>query len=124
MAGDLVVSPIPYFYDGYPVEWIQTLQNLAALDADIIVPGHGPIMHDKTYIYLERDLIKSAVDQMNEKLRQTAPALFQNLDDVKGAVDLTSYRQRFAGDNKDLGAAFDNETSHLVKLVFEEASLR
>ena len=124
IAGDLVVSPIPYFYDGYPVEWIQTLQNLAALDAGVIVPGHGPIMHDKTYIYLERDLIRSAVDQMNERLRQTAPALFQNLDDVKGAVDLTSYRQRFVGDKKDLGAAFDDETSHLIKLVFEEASLR
>jgi cyclase len=124
ITGDLVVYPIPYFYDGYPVEWIQTLQNLAALDADTIVPGHGPIMHDKTHIYLIRDLIKSAVDQMNEKLQQTAPALFQNLDDVKSAVDLTSFRQRFAGDNKDLGAAFDDETSHLVKLVFEEVSLR
>jgi len=124
ITGDLVVEPIPYFYDGYPVEWVQTLQDLAALDADSIVPGHGPIMHDKTYIYLERDLIKSAVDQMNEKLRQAGPALSQNLDDVKGAVDLTPYRPRFAGDNKDLGAIFDDETSHLLKLVFEESSLR
>ena len=47
VAGDLVVHPIPYIYDGYPTEWIQTLQNLAQLDADSIVPGHGPILHDK-----------------------------------------------------------------------------
>jgi glyoxylase-like metal-dependent hydrolase (beta-lactamase superfamily II) len=124
ITGDLVVYPIPYFYDGYPVEWIQTLQNLAELDAGTIVPGHGPILHEKTHIYLIRDLLKSAVDQMNEKLRQTAPAFFQNLDDVKDAVDLTSFRQRFSGDDKDLGAEFDDEASHLVKLVFEEASLR
>jgi cyclase len=124
ITGDLVVQPIPYFYDGYPVEWIQTLENLAAIDADTIVPGHGPIMHDKTYIHLLRDLIKSAVDQMNEKLRQTGPALSQTFDDVKGSVDLTSFRPRFAGDNKDLNAAFDDETSRLVKLIFEEASLR
>jgi glyoxylase-like metal-dependent hydrolase (beta-lactamase superfamily II) len=124
ITGDLVVDPIPYFYDGYPVEWIQTLENLAALDAATIVPGHGTIMHDKTRVYLIRDLIKSAVDQMNEKLRQTGPAMFQSLDDVKAAVDLTSFRQRFAGDNKDLGEAFDEEASHLVKLVFEEAGLR
>jgi glyoxylase-like metal-dependent hydrolase (beta-lactamase superfamily II) len=44
VTGDLVVHPIPYFYDGYPVEWIQTLENLAALDAGTIVPGHGPVM--------------------------------------------------------------------------------
>jgi cyclase len=124
VAGDLVVYPIPYIYDGYPVEWIQTLENLAHLDADTIVPGHGPVMHDKAYIYLLRDLMKSAVDQMNEKLRQTSPAMNQTLDDVKGGVDLTPFRQRFAGDDKDLGDSFDNAASHLVKLVFLEASLR
>src|SRR5215471_9178602 len=59
VAGDLVVWPLPYVYDGYPSEWIQTLQNLAQLDADTIIPGHGPIFHDKTYVYLVRDLLKS-----------------------------------------------------------------
>jgi cyclase len=124
ITGDLVVYPIPYFYDGYPVEWIQTLQNLAALDAQMIVPGHGPVMYDKTHIYLVRDLIRSAVDQMNQQLRQTGPALSQTLDDVKGGVDLSAFRQRFAGVDSELGAAFDHETSRLVRLVFEEASLR
>jgi cyclase len=124
IAGDLLVYPIPYFYDGYPVEWIQTLQNLAALDADTIVPGHGPVMHDKTHIYLIRDLLKSAVDQMNAQLRRTGPALSQTLDSVKGTVDLSPFRPRFAGDDAELGQAFDDEASHLVKLVFDEASLR
>src|SRR5215469_15286039 len=124
ITGDLVVSPIPYFYDGYPVEWVQTLESLAALSADTIIPGHGPIMHDKTHIYLVRDLIKSAVDQVNEKLRHSGPAMFQTLDDVKSAVDLTSFRRRFAGNDKYLGAVFDDEASRLVKLVFEEDSLQ
>ncbi|MGC2109233.1 MAG: MBL fold metallo-hydrolase [Candidatus Korobacteraceae bacterium] len=124
IAGDLVVYPIPYIYDGYPTEWIQTLQNLSQLDADTIVPGHGPIMHDKTYIFLVRDLLQSAVDQMNARLRQGGPAMFQSLDQVKGAVDLTPFQQRFAGSDKDLTAAFDDMTTNLVKVVFEEASLR
>jgi cyclase len=94
VAGDLVVNPIPYTYDGYPVEWIQTLENLTHLDADTVVPGHGPVMHGKVYIYLLRGRMKSAVDQMNEKLRQTSPAMNQTLDDVKGGVDLTPFRQR------------------------------
>ena len=50
--------------------------------------------------------------------------MFHTLDDVKGSVDLTSFRQRFAGDDKDLGAAFDDVSSQLVKLVFQEASSR
>jgi len=28
IVGDLVVYPIPYIYDGYPTEWVQTMQNL------------------------------------------------------------------------------------------------
>jgi cyclase len=124
VAGDLVVYPIPYIYDGYPSEWIQTLQNLAQLDADTIVPGHGPVMHDKTYLYLMRDFMNSAVDQMNEKLRQTRPAMFQTVDEVKGAIDLTPFRQRFAGTDKNLGDEFDDAATNLIKVVFEEASLR
>lgn len=124
VAGDLVDFPLPNVYDGYPSEWIHTLELLAQLDATTIVPGHGPILHDKTYIYLLRDLMQSAVDQVNEKLRQTAPAMFQTVNDVKGSVDLSAFRQRFARDDKELAAAFDNVAARLVKLVFDEARLR
>ncbi len=124
IAGDLVDYPLPNVYDGYPSEWIQTLQNLAQLDANAIVPGHGPVLHDKTYVYLLRDLMQSAVDQVNEKLRQTAPAMFQTVENVKGSVDLTAFRQRFAGNDAELGAAFEQVSARLVKLVFDEARLR
>jgi len=124
IAGDLVAYPLPNVLDGYPSEWIHTLQALAQLDAVTIVPGHGAVLHDKDYVYLLRDFMQSAVDQMNEKLRQTAPAMFQTLDDVKGGVDLTPFRKRFAGDDPDLAAAFDQVSSMLVKLVFAEARLR
>jgi glyoxylase-like metal-dependent hydrolase (beta-lactamase superfamily II) len=124
IAGDLVVTPIPYIYDGYPSEWIQTLQNLSQLDADTIVPGHGTVMHDKTYIFLFRDLMKSAEDQMNAKLRQRGPAMSQSLDDIATAIDLSSFRQRFAGNDKDLAADFDNMTTNLIKVMFNEARLR
>ena len=124
ITGDLVVYPVPYIYDGYPVEWIQTMENLAALDSDTIVPGHGTILHDKSYILLIRDLLKSAVDQMNAKLQLTGPAMFQTFEGVKSGVDLTPFRQRFAGSDKDRGAAFDDMTTNLTKVVFEQATLR
>jgi cyclase len=124
VTGDLVVYPIPYIYDGYPSDWIQTLQKLSQFDADAIVPGHGPILHDKSHILLIRDLLTSAVDQMNARLTQTRPAMFQSLDDVKGVVDLAAFRPRFTGTDRDLAAEFDDMTTHLVKVVFQEASLR
>ncbi len=124
IVGDLVVYPIPYIYDGYPTEWAQTLQDLSQLPADAVVPGHGPVLHDMTYVLLIRDLLKSAVAQVDAKLVQLGPAMFHTVDEVRPAVDLSTFQTRFAGTDKDQIAAFNEMTAQLVKVVFEEASLR
>jgi cyclase len=124
VTGDLVGAPIPMANDGYPSEWIQTLQNLGQLDADKIVPGHGPVLYDKTQILLFRDLLKSAEEQMNARLVQLGPAMSRKLDDVKGSIDLKPFRERFIGKNADLEEDWDEFTNGLIKTMFEEASLR
>ena len=124
VVGDLVGYPIPMANDGYPSEWIQTLQNLSQLDADKIVPGHGPVLHDKTQVLLFHDLLKSAVDQMNAKLTQLGPAMSRTLDDVKGSIDLSSFRSRFIGSDDSLADDWEDFTNGLIKTMFEEASLR
>jgi len=124
MTGDLVSYPIPATNDGYPAEWIETLQNLGRLDAGTIVPGHGPVMHDKTYLFLVRDLLQSTVEQLNAQLKRTGPAMFHTLDEVQSAVDLSSFRERFAGSDQDKAADFDYMASKLVKIAFQEASSR
>ena len=124
VVGDLLGSPIPMANDGYPSEWIHTLDNLNQLDAGIVVTGHGPVLHDKSRILLYRDLLQSAVDQLNAKLIQTGPAMSRTLDEVKSSVDLSPFRQRFIGDNQDLASDWDEFTTRLVKTLFEEASLQ
>lgn len=124
VAGDLLVHPIPYTYDGYPAEWGHTLRNMAQLDAEIIVPGHGPVLHSKDYLYLVTDLLESAVEQVRARIRQIGHPGFHSLDEVKGSVDLTPFRAKFAGNDKDLQEEFDDMTEHLVKIVFNEAALR
>jgi cyclase len=123
-AGDLLVRPIPYTYNGYPSEWVQTLHKMAELDVTTIVPGHGSIMHDKTYLNLVADLLQSAVDQMHARIRQIGNLGGHTLDEVKGFVDVTPFRQRFAGDNKDLQSQFDEMAAELVKATFNEAAQR
>jgi len=124
VAGDLLVHPIPYTYDGYPAEWVQTLHKMVELDATTIVPGHGPILHDKAYLYLMADLMQSAVDQVRARIRQIGFPGSHTLDEVKGSVDLTPFRVRFAGDDKDLQSQFDDMTNQLVKITFSEAAQR
>lgn len=56
----------------------------------IIVPGHGPVMRDTTYLTQMADLFASVTKQVKE-----APG--STLDEVRQGVDLTSWRDRFAG---------------------------
>jgi glyoxylase-like metal-dependent hydrolase (beta-lactamase superfamily II) len=124
VAGDLLVKPIPYTDDGYPSEWVRTLHKMGDLDATTIVPGHGPILHDKTYLYLVADLMQSAVDQVRARIRQLGFPGSHTLDEIKGSVDLTPFRAEFAGDDKDLQEQFDDMAKHLVKITFSEAAQR
>jgi cyclase len=124
VAGDLLVKPLPYPYDGYPSEWVQTLHRMAELDATTIVPGHGPIMHDKAYLNLVADLMQSSLDQVRARIRQLGFPGAHTLDEVKGSVDLTSFRAKFAGDDKGLQAQFDDMVASLVKITFSEAAQR
>jgi cyclase len=124
VAGDLLVHPVPYTYDGYPTEWVRTLHKMGELDATTIVPGHGPILHDKSYLYLVADLMQSAVEQVQARIRQIGFPGGHTLDEVKGSVDLTPFREKLAGSDKDLQAQFDDMASHLVKITFSEAAQR
>ena len=124
IVGDLVGYPIPMANDGYPSEWIQTLQNLGQLDAQQVVPGHGPVLHDKTQIVLFRDLLISATNQMNAKLTQLGPAMGRSLDDVKSSIDLSSFQPQFTRGDASLAPEWDSFTNGLIKTMFEEASLR
>jgi glyoxylase-like metal-dependent hydrolase (beta-lactamase superfamily II) len=124
VAGDLLVHPIPYTYDGYPSEWVRTLHKMGQLDATTIVPGHGPILHDKAYLHLVADLMQSVVDQVRARIRQLGFPGGYTVEQIKGSVDLKTFRQQFAGDDKDLQAQFEDMADHLVKITFSEAAQR
>ena len=85
IAGDILVSPIPFAVGGsYPKDWIATLQALDALDVNTIVPGHGDIERDKTYLrqnlklfqHVAADVQKSHAD--GRSLQETQTALGNN----------------------------------------------
>jgi cyclase len=94
ITGDLLVAPVPFAFNSYPSEWIRTLKMLAAMDTEIIVPGHGPVQRDKEYLLAVTTLLESVVAQM-----RAATSRGLRGDDAKKAIDLEELRRRFvAGD--------------------------
>jgi glyoxylase-like metal-dependent hydrolase (beta-lactamase superfamily II) len=85
----------------YVGEWIGTLEKLRDIPADVIVPGHGPIMRDKSKLTLLHDLLASIKRQSD-----TAVAKGAAVEEGRQNVDLEPYRNAFAGDDPLLNALF------------------
>src|SRR5262245_14579533 len=121
-TGDLVVRPVPYAFDGYPSEWIRTLEGLAALDADVIVPGHGELMRDKAYLTQIIAVMKSAVEQVDAQLRRNSEV---SLADVTKSVDLKPFRTAMVGEDARGAGFFDYSMgTKFVELAYHELKQR
>jgi glyoxylase-like metal-dependent hydrolase (beta-lactamase superfamily II) len=58
-TGDLVVAPVPYATNVYAQEWVKTLDRLMDLPVTTVLPGHGPVMRDWSYVAR----VKSTIEQ-------------------------------------------------------------
>ena len=66
VTGDLVHGLEPLLLEAYPDEWPATLDRVAELDFDIVIPGHGPVEHGRTTLTLFRDYLT----ELNQFVRQ------------------------------------------------------
>jgi len=58
ITGDLLVDPISFALSCYPTGWLRTLEKMDALDASVIVPGHGAALHDKALLHATMDVFR------------------------------------------------------------------
>lgn len=94
-TGDLVVAPIPYGFDSYGASWELVLDKLIALNARIIIPGHGLPMHDDSYLRRLRGMLSD--------LRARMAVIGPKEDLAQAKKDLApvflTYQKRYAGDD-------------------------
>jgi glyoxylase-like metal-dependent hydrolase (beta-lactamase superfamily II) len=116
ITGDVVSYPIPYITPP-PSRHARTLRSLAQLDADVIIPGHGPAFRDKAFLNLEADLLEAVTRGVQEALQKG----MRTLADVQKGVTAEEFRDRFTHGDADLDARFRDRVSTLVKLAIREA---
>jgi cyclase len=85
----------PNMAGGYGVSWIRVLDAVKALDADIFIPGHGPIPDDpkQTRAALERarQILVEARDGIQNQIARGATE-----DQAVAAVPLQQYEKLYA----------------------------
>lgn len=96
VTGDLVVWPVPLVGDpqSHIGAWAATLEKLRALNLSIIVPGHGPVMHDDAYVKLLASLFTSVKQQT-----EAAAARGETLEQARKSVKLEDFKKQFVGDS-------------------------
>lgn len=97
-SGDLIVWPVPLVGgdQSHVGDWGATLEKLSALNAKILVPGHGPVMRDDSYLQLVTRLMNTVKQQTEAAMAKGATTL----EDARKSVDLAEMRKSFAGDSK------------------------
>src|SRR5207244_8905150 len=66
VTGDAVIGWTPYMGDGYPEDWVATLDRLAELDFTHIIMGHGePVGRDwlRTFRGYVHDMVEAVREQ-------------------------------------------------------------
>jgi glyoxylase-like metal-dependent hydrolase (beta-lactamase superfamily II) len=101
-AGDIVVHPFPFATQSYISEWAATLRRIEAMPFDALVPGHGPVMRDRDYVRLMAETLESILAQARAAYR---PGITEA--ELRRAIDLASFRERFAGGDARVAANFD-----------------
>ncbi len=92
-SGDALQGWTPYMGDGYPYDWIKTLDNAAKLDFDYAIGGHGDVMRGKGTFHLW-------IQYLTDLMAETANLYGEGatLDDAKKRVAATlmpKYESRF-----------------------------
>ena len=121
VTGDVLVSPEdgngppPWTTNSYAVTpWLESLRRLEALDADVIVPGQGPAMHDKTYLVRTIALFAGIIDQVHVGLERG----LVKAKEVQAAVNVDEIGRAYFP-----GAALSEEF-HLVVAFFAKKAMQ
>ena len=83
-TGDMLFGGPSFLGDGYVDEWPETLQNLKALDFDIVVPGHGAPLTDLSSIEKSQEYYRVLWQRTAEQHAAGVPA-----EEVGGTIDLS-----------------------------------
>lgn len=122
ITGDLVIWPVPYVGNpqSHPGEWGATLEKLIALRPAVIIPGHGPVLRDDTYLKLMANLFASIKRQV-----EASVARGETLEQTRKSVNLDEFQKAFVGDSRTRRMSFRGYVlGPAIEAAFNDASAK
>jgi cyclase len=120
ITGDLVVYPVPYVGgdQSYVGEWSATLDKIIALKPDTIIPGHGSVLRDDSYLKLISQMFASVKQQTEAAIKRG-----ENLEQAQKSVNIEEFQKQITGESFYRKTIFRNYVAAAsVASVFREAA--
>jgi cyclase len=126
ITGDIVVHPVPYLCSGYPSEWIETLQRMIDLGPQVIVPGHGEVLYDTSYLVKLQNLLATVVSAVRNVfyIQGNGVALGEVRKKIDQTLDFDALKRKFDGGDPDNFNQSKVIQTCLVRNVYYEEVLR
>ena len=86
-TGDAVIGFLPNINDGYPREWPRTINSIAQLAADRLMPGHGPVQpnHERMTQF------KNYIEELTG-IVETGKNAGKSLDELRKSIPVASLK--------------------------------
>lgn len=91
-TGDAVIGGFPGFPDSYPRDWPKTLDSVAKLRFDAVLPGHGPVQPGRAVLTGMRDYIDELAGRVTDGERSG-----QTVTQLQQAVTVASLKSLQSG---------------------------
>ncbi|HEY2322916.1 MAG TPA: MBL fold metallo-hydrolase [Thermoanaerobaculia bacterium] len=117
MTGDLLVGPIPFGTGSYVSEWIAVMKKVDAMDAAVIVPGHGPVEHDRGHLHAFTALLESIDSQVRAAVQAGL-----SLDETRKRVDISKFADQLTAGIASRKRNFEQYfATPMVELAYKQA---
>lgn len=63
-TGDMILGFLPFIGDGFPRTWPKTIDSVAKLDLNHVLPGHGPVQSGRQVMTNERNYIEELTEKV------------------------------------------------------------
>lgn len=101
VAGDLV-DEMPFAGHGDPYDWIESLDTLAEVDFETLVPGHGPVMTGRGQVARVRGFLSGVIGAVETEMEEGRCP-----EDIASRIDPAPYRELMAPADDLAERAFD-----------------
>ena len=120
-TGDIILGQMPFIQDGYPKAWPRTIDSVAKLDFDRIMPGHGGVQDGRQRMNDLRNYVEELTQrvEVGKKAGQSVMDLQKNITVASlKSLNADGYAEFLAGPGDNRAASLQPRVNNNIEQIY------